>query len=204
MLMKLKDLKEKFDMGVRGVIHVGGHIGEEAAVYNELGLKECVFFEPSRKTFEVCRKNVQKFGYDCHNYALGPRSQESEMYVASNCQSSSLLKPKLHLKQYRRIKFRETEVVNVVTLDEFMKRYSGCDFNFINMDVQGYELQVLMGAIKTIDFIDYIYCEVNRAELYEGCAMVEHIDDFLNGFDFSRVATNWRGRTWGDALYIRS
>ena len=119
--MKLKDLKEKFDMSVRGVIHVGGHIGEEAAVYNELGLKECVFFEPSRKTFEACRKNVQKFGYDCHNYALGPRSQEAEMYVASNCQSSSLLKPKGHLKRYPRIKFDSPVSVQVRPLDDIME-----------------------------------------------------------------------------------
>ena len=36
--------------------------------------------------------------------------------------------------------------------------------------------------------------------------MVEEIDDFLSGFGFDRIETEWRhGReNWGDALYIRN
>jgi hypothetical protein len=39
--------------------------------------------------------------------------------------------------------------------------------------------------------------------LYENNAMVEEIDSFLSEYGFSRVATNWQGNTWGDALYVK-
>tara|TARA_B100000965_G_scaffold362182_1_gene344050 strand:- start:137 stop:385 length:249 start_codon:yes stop_codon:yes gene_type:complete len=74
----------------------------------------------------------------------------------------------------------------------------------INMDVQGYELEVLKGATETLKNINYVYCEVNRDEVYENNAYVEEIDEFLAGYGMERVETNWAGDIWGDALYIRT
>ena len=117
-------------------------------------------------------------------------------------QSSSLLKPKGHLKRYPRIKFDSPLPVQVRPLDEIM---DGKTFNFLNIDVQGYELEVLKGAVKCLENVYYIIVEVNRGELYEGCPMVEDIDDFLSEFGFSRVETEWRHNRekWGDALYVK-
>ena len=72
------------------------------------------------------------------------------------------------------------------------------------MDVQGYELEVLKGAIKTLNQIDYVYCEVNRDEVYENNAYVEEIDEFLAEYGMERMETDWAGDIWGDALYIKT
>jgi len=45
--------------------------------------------------------------------------------------------------------------------------------------------------------------EVNNSELYENCAKVKELDDYLSTYDFERVETTWDGVTWGDALYIK-
>ena len=113
-----------------------------------------------------------------------------------------MLKPKGHLKRYPRIKFDHPLPVQVRPLDEIME---GKSFNFLNIDVQGYELEVLKGAVKCLQNVYYIIVEVNRGELYEGCPMVEDIDYFLSGFGFSRVETEWRHNRekWGDALYVK-
>ncbi len=122
------------------------------------------------------------------------------MFVSSNnALSSSILKPKVHLTQYTDIKFDEVEKVEMKTLDG----YGYTDYNFINMDVQGYELEVLKGGKETLNHVDYVYCEVNRDEVYEGNAYIEEIDEFLSSYNMERVETNWEGGTWGDALYIR-
>jgi hypothetical protein len=76
-------------------------------------------------------------------------------------------------------------------------------FNMINIDVQGYELEVFKGGVNTLETVDYIMTEVNRAEVYENCPLIEELDDFLNKFNFTRVETTWDGVTWGDALYIK-
>lgn len=74
-------------------------------------------------------------------------------------------------------------------------------YNLINMDTEGYELEVLKGATETLKYIDYIYIEVAQIELQKGRAMVWEVDEFLK--DFDRVETQWTDRGWGDALYIR-
>jgi hypothetical protein len=52
--------------------------------------------------------------------------------------------------------------------------------------------------------VDYVYLEVNRGQTYENNKMIEDIDDLLESYKFLRVKTEWVGRTWGDAFYIKS
>ncbi|NDG32103.1 FkbM family methyltransferase [bacterium] len=136
-----------------------------------------------------------------HQLALGSAENIANMYVSSNQkQSSSLLKPKDHLVCHSDVQFLGLEEVKVDLLDNF--NYTG--YNFLAMDVQGYELEVLKGARKTLEYVDYVYAEVNRAEVYEGNAFVEDLDNFLTEYNMKRVETVWPGGIWGDALYIRT
>ena len=73
----------------------------------------------------------------------------------------------------------------------------------INVDVQGWELEVFKGAARTLENIDIIYSEVNFEELYKGCCLVGDLDTFLGNYGFIRVLTNAKPRTWGDALYLK-
>jgi len=206
MLLNLMALYEKYNMNVEGVLHVGGHFGQEAGLYNNLNIKNAIFFEPMKTSFSVCEHAASKYGYDSVNLALGSEESQLDMYTetANLGQSSSLLKPSLHSEQYPHILFNGSETVDVVTLDSFMEDKLISNFNFINIDVQGYELEVFKGATNTLDSMDYIIAEVNRDELYENCARVDEIDSFLSQWGFERKETNWEGQTWGDAFYIKA
>jgi hypothetical protein len=77
------------------------------------------------------------------------------------------------------------------------------DLDFLNLDLQGVELRALRGMEGRLHNFKWIYTEVNKEKLYKGCALVEDIDNFLIGWNFKRVETQWCGNTgWGDALYI--
>jgi hypothetical protein len=122
------------------------------------------------------------------------------MYVSDNeAQSSSILLPNVHLTHHPNVSFPDMEEVNVNILDNF--NCKNC--NYLHIDVQGYELEVLKGSTKTLNHVDYVYCEVNRDEVYEGNAFVEEIDEFLKQYSMERVETDWMGQIWGDALYIK-
>jgi len=198
--MDLESLVNKYDLDIRGVIHVGANNGGEYPIYKKLGIKDMVFFEPHPAAFEMLLNTVgDDEGTVCINAAAGNFSGRAKMYEANNrFQSSSLLEPLKHLFIYPWVKFRCTVDVDVVMLD--MVDVEG-DYNFLSIDTQGYELEVLKGAEETLGDIDYILCEVYRDELYSGCPLVREIDDLLN--NFKRVKTDWAGITWGDALYIR-
>jgi len=202
MLISFTNLKRKYNMNITGIIHIGGHFGEEINEYVNAGIQDIVIFEPLESNFNILFENVNNLNANIlgHQVALGPEEKNVEMYVSSNeGLSSSVLKPKVHLTQYEDITFNQIEKVEMKTLDS----YNYTDYNFINMDVQGYELEVLRGAKETLKNIDYVYCEVNRDEVYEDNAYVEEIDQFLSTYGMTRVETNWEGGTWGDALYIK-
>jgi len=202
MLISFTNLRKKYNMNIKGIIHVGAHYGEELSEYVKNGIQDIVVFEPLSECFDVLAQKVMNLNanIDGHQVALGSVPGTATMYLSDNeKQSSSILKPKVHLTHHPNVKFDGTEEVEVDLLDNFDTK----EYNFLNMDVQGYELEVLKGAIETLKHIDYVYCEVNRDEVYEGNAYVEEIDEFLSAYGMERVETSWEGQIWGDALYIR-
>ena len=202
MLINFSNLHKKYNMNITGIIHIGAHYGEELDEYRMNNISDVVLFEPLSSNFRILEQRATRFNMNIigHQVALGNANGEVEMFLSSNQQeSSSILKPKKHLEQYPHITFNEVESVSLCKLDD----YGYQNYNFINMDVQGYELEVLKGSTETLKYIDYVYCEVNRDEVYEGNAFVEQLDEFLKPYNLNRVETEWSGDTWGDALYIK-
>jgi FkbM family methyltransferase len=202
MLLNLIELNNKYNLNIKGVLHIGAHHGQEDSVYSTLGIENVIYFEPLVKSFNILKNRVPS-NRILHNIALGNDEKMVDMNVEENNQmmSSSILEPKLHLTQYPHIIFNKKEKVKMMKLDsiEFNKN----NFNMINIDVQGYELEVFKGSSDSLNYIDYIMTEVNRDEVYENCVKIEELDKHLSSYGFERVETTWDGGTWGDAFYIK-
>ena len=198
----LQQLADKYQLEIQGLIHIGAHYGQEYEIYQKLNIVNLVFFEPLTKNFEILKSHVGE-NVKLFHKALGNENKIIKMYVESgnNGMSSSVLQPKKHLEQYPEIIFEREEIVEMVRLDDILEDKQ--NYNFLTIDVQGYELEVLKGSRETLKNINYILTEVNRDELYENCARVEQLDEFLGRFDFQRLETNWEGETWGDAFYLK-
>jgi FkbM family methyltransferase len=202
MLLSFKELLIKYNLKISGILHIGAHYGEEIQDYVDNGVKDIVLFEPLSSNFKVLESRMSEINANIegHQLALGNDTRIVTMHLSSNqAQSSSILKPKKHLTHHPNVYFNGTEDVEMKKLDDF--NYTA--FNFINMDVQGYELEVLKGAKETLNYVDYVYCEVNRDEVYENNAFIEEIDEYLLNYGMKRVETDWAGDIWGDAFYIK-
>jgi FkbM family methyltransferase len=201
MLLDLISLSKKYNMNINGVIHVGAHFGEEHTTYKKLNVEKVVYFEPVKKTFDKLKESVTDA--ELFNYALGYENKFIEMYVEEKdlfgC--SSILQPS---SNYDNVSFSSNETVEMRTLDSF--NFSG--YNFLNIDVQGYELEVLKGSSETLKNVDYIICEINKETPlkkmdYIGASNVNDVISFLNQFGFKLVEENWAGVSWGDGLFIK-
>jgi hypothetical protein len=109
---------------------------------------------------------------------------------------------------------RET-AVETMSLDACLEANDVPRADFIELDVQGGELEVLTGAARTLERTLGVQAEVEFAPMYVGQPLFADIDAFLRArgfqlFDLSRYhvrrssAAPTRGQLlWGHALYLR-
>ena len=57
--------------------------------------------------------------------------------------------------------------------------------SLLKVDVQGYELDVLIGSEDILDKFSYLYIECSFVELYEGQALAGEIISWLNQREFA-------------------
>lgn len=207
MLIDFRKLFPKYGIKPKGVLHVGANVGEEAPVYNELGIKRQFWYEPNPVIFERLRENLKDNKEAiAFNHAIGDIDQVPiTLHIANNSgQSSSILDLGTHKTAHPEVHYIKDIQVTMRRLDSLIFSHEIVDFDFLNVDVQGAELKVLSGMGELLRHIKWAYLEVNKEELYKGCALVGDIDNYMIGFGFKRVETFWCGNTgWGDALYIK-
>ncbi len=203
MLFDLNKLIKRYNLEINGVIHIGAHYGEEDSDYNAANIKKKIYIEASSKNFRVLCENLKNNKeIILLNKAIGNFEGEIDLNIEekNNGQSNSILRPLKHLEQYPDIKFEKKERVKMIKLNSL---HLNAKYNFLNIDIQGYELEALKGANELLDKIDVIICEINREELYENCPNYKDISNYLKKFGFKLVEERWIGGSWGDGLYLK-
>ena len=200
MIINLPKELRRHSLKIKRALHIGAHYGTEDQLYQSLGI-EPIYVEANPAVFRVLRENVPN--RECHLMAISDHVGVASFHVTSFDQSSSLLPLKKHSTIYPKIVEEQVIQVPCCTVDALLgERCSSIDL--INMDIQGAELLALQGAKKTLPHVSCIVSEVNREELYAGCAMLEQLDAFLEDFGFTRTKTQFKYHpSWGDALYIK-
>jgi FkbM family methyltransferase len=213
MIIKLDRIVREFNLDIRGVIHVGAHWGEEYEDYFVHGVKNMIFFEPVKSNYKMLLDYLPPWREDSiktFNLALGNETGTKQMFLetANRGQSCSLLEPGTHRQLYPQIPFEGKEIVNIDKLDNVI--FDRSLYNMVNIDVQGYELEVFRGGIETLKSIDILYTEVNDEDVYRDCCHLSDVDVFLGEHGFRRVLIEYPMRTpttpypWGDALYLKT
>ena len=202
--MKLKELLDKYGVKSRkGVIHAGAHIGEEIPMYKELGFQNILAFEPLPSAYYKL-KDIP--GIVAENFALGNMDRKCELYVASNGESSSCLCPAEHKKYHPQISFSNKPItVDMLTLDSYLeksKKLEAADFSLLVMDVQGYEDRVIMGARKTLPFMEAIYCEISTGVLYQEATRMQDLDILIQREGGMEKKEFYLNGPEGEAFYV--
>jgi FkbM family methyltransferase len=200
MLIPVKLLDKYWNVKPTGVLHVGAHEAEELEQYEEFGWRPVLWVEAQPDKVAILREKflgtshriVESAVWDQPGVAL-------TLKVTSMSQSTSLFSLGTHKDKYPSILVDHEIDVITDTLDQIT---GDSLFEFIALDIQGAELRALQGFTKGLTHLKWIYTEVNKETLYEGCCLVEELDSYLSGFGFVRAATRWTTDSWGDALYI--
>jgi FkbM family methyltransferase len=210
MLIPLSDLLNRYNIKPKGVLHVGGHYAEEAADYAQHGMKPMIFIEGDPDSFKIMIERLKPFtNWIAVNQCISDVEEDAILNISSNeGQSSSILQFGTHTKAHPEVKFVGQKAVHTKRIDQIQfldpSGWTIADCDFLNIDVQGYELKVLKSMGNLLQGFRYAYIEVNKAELYRGCPMIGEIDAYLAGFGFRQVEVKWAGNFgWGDAFFVK-
>ena len=203
MLISANALSRIYGVFPQGVVHVGAHQGEEYQDSVDQNWGHIYWIEANPVLCEWLRTRFNESECTVVEAAVWSESGiKLNFNIASNGQSSSLLQFGTHLSDYPEIYFNRRIEIETRTLKELLP--SKCDANFLNLDIQGAELNAIIGLGSRLSQFNWIFTEVNKKEVYTGCPNVIELDDYLNKFGFKRQTTRWEvGKGWGDALYAR-
>lgn len=155
--------------------------------------------------------------------ALGNSIGESTLYVTHSPMCSSLYPPNEPLMS----RFKDlvelagldfTMDLETTTLDQFCRQTQVETIDFLQVDVQGADLQVLQGAAEMLNTVLGIQIEVEFSPLYLDQPLFADVDTYLRSRDFSlfdlHTARRIRRQSpiasavhpgqllWGDAFYF--
>ena len=192
---------------INGIVHIGAHELEELRAYKSKNIKDIIWVEANPAKYKLIEDLLMQYkDMILGKFAAGQSKKKLKLNISNNGQSSSLLPLGTHKYSYPHIFYTSQIEVCVMSFDDWASKnkiYSK-SYNFINIDIQGYELEALKGMQKQLTFSDYVYLEVNFREVYENCSQIEEIDNFLIKFNLKRVGTYTSNKGWGDAIYVKN
>src|SRR4051794_23742501 len=151
MLLSLRALITTYRLRPNGVLHLGAHLGEEAAIYEANRIREVVWVEANPKLIPQLEAAVGPYGHRVIQGLLGDRSGEAmELLVTNNSQSSSILRLGTHRLHHPDIDVTERIPLETRTVDDLVPIEQASALNFLNIDLQGAELLALRGAERVL------------------------------------------------------
>lgn len=173
---------------VDGILDVGGNRGQFslACQLARLGIP-IVAFEPIPTEAETFRKvHASNKNIVLIESALGETSGEATLHLSNSADSSSLLPiGKRQTELFPSTAEVGTLTVAVKRLDDCAELWKGRTSQLLKIDVQGFELSVLKGAISCLKDCKYVYAECSEMALYDGQALRGEVSEFLKIHGFT-------------------
>lgn len=175
----LKSIYQDVDL----ILDVGANTGQFAKSTRKAGYRGIIVsIEPSSKAHSILVQNSKNdpLWKVYERTAVGEKKGKLNLNLASNSVSSSFLPMNdIHLRAAPKSRYFSQESVDVKSLDQITNGL-GINQNYLlKIDTQGFEKQVLTGAMKSLKFIKYIMIELSTFELYKGQSDYFNITQFL-------------------------
>jgi len=202
---KMKMLRQ---FGINKLFDVGANIGQYGQEVRRIGYdKKIISFEPMKAAYNVLEQaSAKDNNWVINNCALGNENMESEINVAGNSYSSSILNmlPE-HENRAPESKYVAKEKIEIKTLDSiFNNYYEQGDNIMLKIDTQGFEKNVILGSEKVLDKITLMQLEMSVVALYENETSFIEMIRFLDskGFELFSLENGFSDERTGRLLQL--
>jgi FkbM family methyltransferase len=203
-------IKRLYGFTPASVVHVGANSGQEVADLKRSAIRPVVLVEPLDGPFNNLVKEVgDEPGFHPVKACLSDTpGRQVTFHIASNGgQSSSYFQPGNHLALHPNVRFEQKVQLTTSTLDDVFESLAGRldtdRFDYIGVDTQGAELDILRGGLRCLQRARFVFCEVSYLGLYKNSPDLYEIIAFLRERDFDLCHLIIGKKGWGDALFMR-
>jgi len=202
------------------ILDVGGHKGESVHFFKEIFPKCSIHsFEPDPENFkelENCCKTYYKLVGDCFaiNKAIADQNGSMHFYRQSISHLGGLLPINKKSNDSLGYAANATNVpfeVEVITIDHYCSEMKIKNVDIMKIDVQGYEVGVLLGAKKMLSKTNCCTVEVSLYDFYEKSTSLLKVEEIMQDagmklWDISKLSKNPKNfRTdWVELVYINN
>lgn len=189
------------------VVEAGAHNGTDTRELSKAWPDGTIYaFEPIPSLFKNLT-GVERFcdNVKSHQMALGPETGTAVFHVSGGTSdgSSSLKPPKEHITYHPNVSFQSSIKVDVMTLDDWAQKNNVKKVDFMWLDMQGSELDMLKASPRMLATTRAIYTEVSMVELYEGCPLYDEVRAWLESKGFVVVREEIPWQDGGNVLFVR-
>ena len=188
-ILRRTSIFEKY--GINLIIDVGANTGIYGKEIRDTGYHgKIVSFEPLADAFKKLKENtVADSKWSIYNFALGAENMRQSINISANSHSSSILQiSDAHTQAETRASYIGKQDIEIKTLDSIYDEIKGSAKEvFLKIDTQGFELNVLNGAINSLPFIHTIQLEMSLRPLYAGQPLYTDLMDFLHANDYKLI-----------------
>ena len=174
----LSNLK-RLGFNPRMAIDVGAFEGEWTAMFKKIFPSCSVLMVEAQLNKELQLKKIttQLEGTSFHMGLLGAKAGEQVLFHVNSTVSSVL-------EEYKPNDFK-IEPRSTETLDDVVANLKYTQLpDFIKLDAQGYELEILKGTSQILPHVQCILCEVSLIEINKGCPLIHEAIKFMHDRDF--------------------
>jgi len=188
---------ERLNVNINGIIHVGMWDFVEHDCYTKLVGTNVIGVEANKFVYETMSKPVaDKCGYKSYNECVySEDGLEKKFYLAND---SSSLSP-VSGNSVTVITKKLSTLIEENNID--MNK-----FDFLNIDAEGAELEILKGFENYLDYINVIDLETSYDDRNNTGAFHNIIVDWLSSKNFSlrEMSDSYEYEKWGDSVFVRN
>ncbi len=193
------------------VVEAGAHDGEDTYQMSLIWPHGHIHaFEPDPRTYPELNRNLR----NCNNVstypiALGSYNGVANFYLSKPTTEfgiagqSSLFPDNQELWPWPWVEIEKQPVsVPIITLDSWAEKQGIKKIDFLWIDMQGSEFQMLKASPNILKTITLIKTEYSTKEYYKGTVLFDQLKIFLEtmGFHLMDIC----GETHGDAIFIKN
>ena len=179
---------QSLGLGSVQILDVGANVGQYGLeIISRIPEVELHSFEPNSVAFDKLNLlAIQHKNWYTYNFGFGSENTNVELFFTESGSASATL-----LKQEkvfgREVKF-ESESVQIRVLDEFLNENILIDANVLKLDIEGYEMRCLEGALNSISKFRIVQFEFGEVNIDARIFFRDYWNFFSNrGFELHRV-----------------